>query len=84
VRCEQKVPYASQMLAQNAAWLHLAAYPECGGIEPYPCRCGDWHTGHVSPAAKAACVSSKRKPPLWRPARWSRGHRHPSARDVAR
>ena len=83
MRCEDKVHYASWLLAQNAAWLHTAAYPECGGIEPY--RCGDhFHTGHKSQAIGAACRANCPKPKLWRPARWSSSHRHPSRKPSKR
>lgn len=83
MRCEAKVPYGSELLAQNAAWLHEAAYPECGGIDHYPC--GDhFHTGHRSTAIGQACKANCPKPKLWRPARWSSSHRHPSSRPVKR
>ena len=35
------------MLAENAATLHVLAYPLCGGVHSFPC--GDhFHVGHRS------------------------------------
>jgi hypothetical protein len=42
----EKVPYDSQMLADNAAALHLIEFPHCRWIESYECNADHWHIGH--------------------------------------
>lgn len=78
MRCAEKIPWDSQMLATNAAWLHRACFPDCAGVEVYKCRsgAGHWHFGHATRAASEACQAVK-LPPAWRPSRvHRRGRRY--------
>lgn len=45
MKCRDKIPYDSRMLADNAAWLHAAAHPTCDGVNVYE-HDGHWHIGH--------------------------------------
>jgi hypothetical protein len=57
--CHTKVPYLSQMLAENAATLH--AWDGREGMEAYKCSwCPDHHVGH-------APGSGPKPPRNWRP-----------------
>lgn len=65
--CAEKVPYASEFLATNAATLHTFVHPDCADVEPYRCRsCSTeraevWHIGHQHIEAGRKC---KTEPPV--------------------
>lgn len=63
-RVPEHLEYDSQMLAENAAALHLIEFPHCGGIVAFPCG-SHWHIGHRQRHIGDACKA--------RHAEWKRG-----------
>lgn len=53
--CEDRVPYPSAEVADNAVTLHHLANGEaCAGVKAY--ACGDhWHIGHATREAAGEC-----------------------------
>ena len=76
--CAEKVAYASEHLASNAAVLHTFVHPECTDVEAYRCpSCSTaaedvWHIGHRHFEAGRKCKS---EPPVrpFRPRQPPRG-----------
>lgn len=78
MKCQDKVEYASAMLATNAAWLHGAAHPTCPGVEHYE-HDGHWHIGHADWASSVHCQDDN-SPIVRRPRRVQAGRRYETAK----
>lgn len=81
MRCNEKVPYDSAMLAENAVWLHQAKHPDCAGVHTYQ-HDGHWHIGHEAWWASRDCREDP-SPPVRKPQRVGPGGRRYRSRAFA-
>lgn len=77
--CAEKVAYASEHLARNAATLHGFVHPDCPGIDAYHCpTCDAWHIGHPVPGAR--CKTEPAVRPSWPKRRIYKKHHQPKSK----
>lgn len=80
--CGDKVAYASEYLATNAATLHRFVHPDCTDVQPYLCRDNPnepehWHIGHQHRTDGLVCKTEEPLRPKW-PRRRLYKNNHPT------